>query len=185
MLSILRSLDTTRYTPRTYVVSSGDQFSATKAKQFEETLKQTQAHGAHNGHTKSLSTEVRQDYEIVTVGRAREIHQPLYTTPVTALQCLWSCILLLIRNNATPPDIIVTNGPATGVMVVLASLIVRFFGMNRGAEMRSIYVESWARVKTLSLSGKILLWAGLTDRFLVQWEGLKKGRAEWKGFLVE
>jgi beta-1,4-N-acetylglucosaminyltransferase len=70
-------------------------------------------------------------------------------------------------------------------MVVLASLIVRFFGMNRGAEMRSIYVESWARVKTLSLSGKILLWAGLTDRFLVQWEGLKKGRAEWKGFLVE
>ena len=35
--------------------------------------------------------------------------------------------------------------------------------------MRSIYIESWARVKTLSLSGKILRF--IVGRFLVQWKG--------------
>jgi beta-1,4-N-acetylglucosaminyltransferase len=89
---------------------------------------------------------------------------------------------VLIR---TSPDLIVTNGPATGVIVVLASLMIRFFGWQRTGEMRTVYVESWARVRSLSLSGKILLWCGFTDRFLVQWEALKGKRAEWRGFLVE
>lgn len=82
-------------------------------------------------------------------------------------------------------DMIITNGPATGVIVVLAAKILAFFGIEGNGEMKSIYVESWARVKTLSLSGKLLLWAGLTDRFFVQWEGLQGGRKEWRGFLVD
>jgi beta-1,4-N-acetylglucosaminyltransferase len=49
--------------------------------------------------------------------------------------------------------------------------------------MRTIYVESWARVRRLSLSGTILV--GVVDRFLVQWEGLRGlGRAEYIGVLV-
>jgi beta-1,4-N-acetylglucosaminyltransferase len=57
--------------------------------------------------------------------------------------------------------------------------------------MRTVYIESWARVKTLSLSGKIL--KPLVDRFVVQWETLQKkvgekergGRAEYVGVLVD
>jgi len=47
-----------------------------------------------------------------------------------------------------------------------------------------IYVESFARVKSLSLSGKILYW--LVDRFIVQWPGLSERykRAEYHGILV-
>lgn len=87
------------------------------------------------------------------------------------------------------PDIILTNGPGTGVIVVLASMLLRFLdfwamGANKPGKMMTVYVESWARVRELSLSGKLLL--KVVDRFLVQWPQLKGlgGRAEYRGWLV-
>ena len=57
----------------------------------------------------------------------------------------------------------------------------QFFGVKY---IRIVYVESFARVTALSLSGKILLH--LSDRFLVQWPELvrKYSKAEWVGILV-
>ncbi len=195
MLSMLRSLDTKKYKPRTYIVSSGDEFSSSKAVEFEKHLRAKQSPDTEreDAASRSETGNPNAEYEVIMVPRARNIHQPLYTTPLSSFRCLLACVMLLIRrskatNNspiATSPDLIVTNGPATGVIIVLASLIVKFFGLQRIGEMRSIYVESWARVKTLSLSGKILYKFGLTDRFLVQWEGLARGRAEYRGPLVE
>ncbi|CAG8778243.1 14293_t:CDS:1, partial [Acaulospora morrowiae] len=50
--------------------------------------------------------------------------------------------------------------------------------------IKLIYVESFARVRTLSLSGKLLL--RFVDRFIVQWPYLeqKYPQAEYKGILV-
>jgi beta-1,4-N-acetylglucosaminyltransferase len=47
-----------------------------------------------------------------------------------------------------------------------------------------IYVESFARVRSLSLSAKILKW--FVDVFVVQWPELAKGeeRVTYKGWLV-
>jgi beta-1,4-N-acetylglucosaminyltransferase len=195
MLSMLRNLDTKKYSPRTYVISSGDEFSSSKADEFELSLQANQGldMGREDPERQSEKGKASEDFEVITVPRARNIHQPLYTTPLSSLRCLIACIMLLIRRGKATynspitmsPDLIITNGPATGVIFVLASLIVRFFGLQKKGEMRSIYVESWARVKTLSLSGKILYNCGLTDRFLVQWEGLARGRAEYRGPLVE
>ena len=195
MLSMLRKLDTNKYNPRTYVVSSGDDFSSSKAIEFENSLKTHQGPdaGRENANGQSEKKRASEEFEIITVPRARNIHQPLYTTPFSSLRCLIACIMLLIRQNkaistspiTTSPDLILTNGPGTGVIIILASLVVRFFGLQKKGEMRSIYVESWARVKTLSLSGKILYNFGLTDRFLVQWESLARRRAEYRGPLVE
>ncbi len=91
------------------------------------------------------------------------------------------------------PDVIITNGPATAVMVILAATVLKLFGIAPVRKMKIIYVESWARVKTLSLSGKVLLRIGICDKFLVQWESLAKSingtgarrNVEWRGFLVE
>jgi beta-1,4-N-acetylglucosaminyltransferase len=194
MLSMLRNLDTKKYNPRTYIVSSGDHFSSSKAIEFENDLRGDQgtSAGRQDADGQSEKKSSSEEFEIITVPRARKIHQPLYTTPFSSLRCLIACIMLLIRQSkatynspiTTSPDLILTNGPGTGVIIILASLIVRFFGLQKKGDMRSIYVESWARVKTLSLSGKILYHLGLTDRFLVQWEGLAKGRAEYRGPLV-
>ncbi len=97
------------------------------------------------------------------------------------------------------PDLILTNGPATSLVLILASTILRYFsflplvgsarqsarGHSSAGKMRVIYVESWARVKRPSLSGRIIVWCGLCDRVLVQWKGLQdRGWGEYKGVLV-
>lgn len=79
------------------------------------------------------------------------------------------------------PDVVVTNGPGSAVLMMMVVVGLRFLGL---AETRTIYVESFARVKRLSLSGRLLYW--VVDRFLVQWPSLKERwpRAEYRGVLV-
>jgi beta-1,4-N-acetylglucosaminyltransferase len=196
MISILRDTDPGRYKHRTYVVSAGDNFSSEKAHDCE---KQIQSKLRPSQCTKAGEVDpVTGVWDVMVVPRAREIHQPLYTAPVSSLWCLIGCLDTLSRISKTSlvqgqyPDVIMTNGPATAVIVLLASFILKFLGVAPVWKMQAIYVESWARVKTLSLSGKVLLWLGIYDRFLVQWEGLAKQingegtkrKVEWAGFLV-
>lgn len=191
MMSLLRDIDPRRYIRRTYIISSGDSFSSGKAEEIESLIL--------SKYTNS-STSLQPDlgtWDLKVVPRARRIHQPLYTTPFSALWCLFQCLRILYDTSRTPtseyPDVIITNGPATAVMVILAANLLKFFGFAPLWKMRTIYVESWARVKTLSLSGKILLRTGICDRFLVQWEALAASingnsgmkKVEWVGFLVE
>lgn len=191
---------------RTYIVSSGDSFSAQRAHEFESSLTSL------NNTTKDSLPP----YDVITVQRARKVHQPLFTAPFSSLRCLWECVRVLngshpdIIQGATPvrgnPDLILTNGPATGVIVILASILLLFFGFGgtstfsaseehedkhddqgtvQSGQMRSIYIESWARVQTLSLSGRLL--KPLVDRFIVQWPQLveKEGkRVEYIGPLI-
>lgn len=174
MIAMLATLDTASYTQRTYIVSSGDGFSARKAKELEEEL---------DTRREIAKREAEFSYTIITVPRARRIHQPLYTTPITVLQCLFSCLRLLCAKGY--PDVIVTNGPATGCIVVVASVILRFLdlnGANSRNTMRTVYAESFARVKTLSLTGWLL--QNVVDRFGVQWPDLAASRREYWGILV-
>lgn len=191
MLAILRTLDASSYTHRTYVVSEGDGFSAGKARDFEASLAMSRR--ANDQH--SVETPLPQansGYDIRVVPRARRIHQPLSTTPLSAIRCLAACFHILrspthLTKTVTPwyPDLVLTNGPGTAVCVVLACMLLRYFDApGTQGKMRTIYIESWARVKSLSLSGKILLRC--VDRFLVQWESLSGvgGRGEFLGVLV-
>lgn len=200
MLSLLRDLDPASYTHRSYVISAGDDFSARKAAEFEEGLRERVRQRALLAAGGRVVEETWDNYDIAVVPRARKIHQSLLTTPFSALRCLLACFSILRSpNTATSPssalalrtvprypDLILSNGPGTGVMVILAALLLRFlnFPGTRQGQMRTIYVESWARVKGLSLSGKILV--RMVDRFLVQWTGLDgvSGRGEFKGVLV-
>ena len=155
-----------RWARRTWVVSSGDGFSAGLAAEFEERLGREGA--------KDKIGEKR--FDVVELPRARKVHQSLLTAPVTSLICLFAALKTL---RSSPPDIILTNGPGTGVIIVLASLILRFVCLGNSWKMRCVYVESLARCKTLSLSGRLL--KPVVDRVLVQWKELEDGRAEFKG----
>lgn len=210
MLDMLRRLPLSPdlYTFRTYVISSGDSFSALKATEFERNLA-----GVRERQSASYEETRSKGYDIITVTRARKIHQPILTTPWSAMKCLWDCLALLRRRHphqkdsagqiAAPgyPDLIITNGPGTGFCVVIASILLRFFGFGGpsslgrndatgrgqwkdGAQMRTIFVESWARIKTLSLTGQML--SPFVDRLLVQWPALVKadGKAEYVGTVV-
>ncbi|CAG7926555.1 unnamed protein product [Penicillium olsonii] len=173
-------------TYRTYVVSSGDHFSADKAKEFE---------------TKQANRGEAPSYTIVTVPRARRVHQSYLTAPFSTLHCLWVCLAVLQgcypkysipEQFTTYPDIILTNGPAIAVCMVVAAKLIRFvlFFINWGlwlrgrsplytvSKLRTVFVESWARVNTLSMTGVLLL--PIVDRFLVQWPALAGRRAWWR-----
>jgi beta-1,4-N-acetylglucosaminyltransferase len=198
MMSLLRDINPKRWAHRTYIVSSGDTFSAGKAHDIEATI-QTKYIDATEPSPEGISHPVTGKWQVTTVPRARKIHQPLYTTPISCLSCLIGSLIALSETAKASvvapleyPDLIVTNGPATAVIVILASLILKFFGLAPRRKMKVIYVESWARVKTLSLSGKVLLRLGVCDEFLVQWEVLEReinrgGRTKvrWNGFLVD
>ncbi|KAL4808521.1 oligosaccharide biosynthesis protein Alg14 like-domain-containing protein [Aspergillus unguis] len=205
MFSMLQRMrpSAAKWTYRTYVVSSGDRFSAKKAAEFESTL---------GRDSEDIS------YSIVTVPRARRVHQSYLTAPFTTLLSFWSCLLVLcgrhpdqqqqkrpVQLPSPYPDLIITNGPATAVCVILAARLLRLYhcclsfvpaaklhshtrtvpGARSDEEasaaeffrLRTIFVESWARVKTLSISGKLLL--PFADRFLVQWPMLEGKRAWW------
>lgn len=265
MLSMLRrsKLDTKTYSQRTYIVSSGDAFSARKAAEFEQEIHRRETETAagkcdtasHAPIGKGLepdklapmdgicSPSVRSSYVVVTVPRARNVHQSFLTTPFSTLHCLWESLRILqgrhpdqirtlnplrtpnvgrkgehVTHSSTPttsaveyPGVILTNGPGTAVCVIVAAhllriindflpiICLRLLGIRPRQDpnsmstlntryLRTIFVESWARVTTLSLSGRIVL--PLVDRFLVQWEHLEGysswlgGRAEYAGTLV-
>lgn len=215
MLSMLRRmpLDPNIYSFRTYVVTSGDSFSASKAVEFEANLQTRHK----NNSDAALDKEASTCYEVVTVPRARRVHQSYLTAPLSTVQCFWACLQVLrgrhpdqrpnARNGGatsatTPyPDLILTNGPATAVCVVLGAKLLRFShalctlllllwrrtptpsstkddSATTTHKLRTIFIETWARVTTLSLSGKILL--PFVDRFLVQWPNLE-GKRAWRG----
>ncbi|MCJ1258882.1 UDP-N-acetylglucosamine transferase subunit [Lignoscripta atroalba] len=232
MFSLLRDLDPLSYTHRSYVISSGDDFSARKAIEFEQMLEErlkargpskpgplptSPATDSATSNSIELQHEAKstpvsngtplptspqhqevsppQPYDISTVPRARRIHQSLLTSPFSCLHCLVACIRVLhspspsrfITHQRSYPDLLLLNGPATSTILLLASLLLRFLALpGTSGKMRSIYVESWARVKGLSLSGKVLVGLGACERVLVQWEGLAGvgGRGEFRGCLV-
>ncbi|TVY91810.1 UDP-N-acetylglucosamine transferase subunit [Lachnellula willkommii] len=200
MQSLMRDIDPRKYMHRTYIVSSGDDFSSSKAFEIEKGIQSKCTEKGTTTTIKGKNDLVVGFWDIKVVPRARKIHQPLYTTIFSSAWCLIGCFRALVEaardSTISPgeyPDIIITNGPATAVMVILASLVLKFLGVAPAWSMNSVYVESWARIKTLSLSGKVLLNLGLCDQFIVQWEILAKsinGRSRWKqvewyGFLVE
>ncbi|QDS76560.1 hypothetical protein FKW77_006803 [Venturia effusa] len=171
MMLMIQNLDLQKWKRRTWIVGKGDILSAQKAGTIEEEMFWRYGDG---------ETRIGQ-WDLISVPRARKIHQSLLTTPFSALQCWWACWDILMKWDA--PDIILTNGPGTGVIVVLTSLFLRFFdfsGMGP-ARTRVVYVESLARVRGLSLSGRML--KKVADRFVVQWEDLQE-MGEYAGPIV-
>ncbi|KAL7275824.1 UDP-N-acetylglucosamine transferase subunit [Rhizina undulata] len=166
MLRLLESIDTTKYRHRTYVFSSGDLLSPAKAREFEERL--------------ALDPRIPKKFTLVEIPRARKVGQSWLTTPFSCMKCIHGSVKTFLGEQGYP-DVAVCNGPGTAVMLVLVGFLLRFFGF---CDTRSVYVESFARVRTLSLSGKLLY--PFVDRFLVQWPELtdKYARAEYRGILV-
>ncbi|THH20396.1 hypothetical protein EW146_g944 [Bondarzewia mesenterica] len=165
---MMSSLDFSRYTPRTYIVSQGDILSVQKA-QALEFLKAGQV-AVHQNNNDAIG-----GYSIITIPRARHVHQKLFQTPPTALFSLLVSIYHvtlapLFSGSLSPPpisEVLILNGPGTCFVLCIAAYLNRFLGLP---SPRLIYVESFARVRSLSLSGKLL--RSVVDCFVVQWPDL-------------
>ncbi|KAG2079000.1 glycosyltransferase family 1 protein [Suillus decipiens] len=177
-LKLVSALDFVRYSPRTYIVSEGDALSAQKAVALE-----------HIKAVDHVFSDVPPQYKLLTIPRARRVHQSLLSTPPDAVKSLLACIYLvsvrpLFKKGAFRQpfaDLLILNGPGTCVILCAAILLNRLIGLP---SPRVMYIESFARVKSLSLSGKLLY--SFTDCFVVQWPDLVQpcGRAVYRGCLV-
>jgi len=107
-------------------------------------------------------------------------------TPPTALMSFLMCIYhttvspILFRGAARLPfaDILILNGPGTCFVLCAAIYVNKFLGLPAP---KLLYVESFARVQSLSLSGTLL--RPFVDRFIVQWPQLET-KGEYHGWLV-
>lgn len=146
MLEIVKKLKIDKYTPRSYIVAENDQNSMDKLLEIEKD---------------------RSDFKIYTITRSRKVHQSYLSSVGTTIASIFNCIPLLMHAR---PDLILSNGPGTCVPICLVAFLFKVFYIN--SRCKIAFIESFCRVKTLSLSGWILLY--LTDIFVVQWPKISK-----------
>jgi beta-1,4-N-acetylglucosaminyltransferase len=146
MLEIVKKLNKERYVPRYYVVTENDQNSVDKLLSFEDD---------------------KSEYKIYVITRSRKVHQSYFSSIFTTLRSFLDCIPLILHSR---PNIILCNGPGICVPVCIVAFFLKVFYIH--SSCRIVFIESFCRVKSLSLSGWILLY--LTDLFVVQWPDLKK-----------
>ncbi|GAC95933.1 glycosyltransferase [Pseudozyma hubeiensis SY62] len=191
LLQLVSALPTQRYTRRIYLVSSGDHFSLEKAKKLEKKLsssssssdsqdppdaKVIQIPRARNVHQSFLTTPITLAKSIV------------FCVDHVSLRPL---LRRVKGGDGILADVILMNGPGTCVPIVAAVYLLRVSHcsfvlwlsptstlsdhrsaclLKQIAGLRSpklIYVESFARVKSLSLTAKLI--RPFVDRFVLQW----------------
>ncbi|KAI1302439.1 UDP-N-acetylglucosamine transferase subunit [Mortierella claussenii] len=150
-------------------------------------------------------------YTVHQIPRSRHVHQSIFTTPFTLVKSLLVAVPLvqrltcLSKHDIQPTissvtlgvsslssaaggprraSVLLMNGPGTCFALALAVIGARVLGVPDEQTPDLVFVESFARVRTLSLAGKLLY--PLCDVFLVQWPGLvtQYPRANYIGLLV-
>ena len=120
----------------------------------------------------SSSSSTHPNYHINFIPRTRQVHQSWITTPFTTL---YSFLYPLPTLFSISPDLVILNGPGTSVSLGISLLIITtiqsiFFQTPK--KLKIVFVESFARIKNLSLSGKLLYH--FVDEFIVLWPELVK-----------
>lgn len=145
MLRIVKHLDFTNYSPRVYIRAQTDKLSAEKVKDLEDNNK---------------------DYKVIDIYRSREVRQSYLTSIWTTVLATLNSLPILWKEN---PELILCNGPGTCVPLCIVAFLFKVFFVTQSVV---VYVESFCRVKTFSLTGKILYY--LADYIVVQWAYLSK-----------
>lgn len=127
--------------------------------------------------------EERDRIETVTLRRGRRVGQS-YISAIwtTIIGILHSINIVLIHK----PQLCITNGPSISVQISLAIRFLQLITLGLCYKCDLLYVESFCRTRTLSLSGKIIYHLRLATDFYVQWPALRAlyPRAQYKGILV-
>ncbi|KAI5960082.1 ALG14 [Candida pseudojiufengensis] len=113
-----------------------------------------------------------------SIHRAKNVGDSI---PKAIFNSIYSIIDAFITLYNVKSDLIIMNGPGTSFILAFAIFIMKFFGLN---STKIIYIESLARSKKLSLTGRLIL--PISDRFIVQWENLANqyNRVEYYGILL-
>lgn len=145
MLRTVKHLSS-RFSPRFYIMADSDTSSFSKIINTEAEL-----FGSHR---------------IWQIPRSRKVHQSYISSVFTTLYSFFYSVPIVLWNR---PDVILCNGPGTCVPICVIGFLSKIFLFSN---VRIIFIESICRVKSLSLTGKILIW--FADLVIVQWPELKR-----------
>lgn len=120
-------------------------------------------------------------FTTVRMRRPRAIKQTYLTTIWTFLVVLYRSFLIVKQHR---PSLFLTNGPGISVTLAFAIRFLQIFSWSYRCHI--LYVESFCRTRTLSLSGKIIYHLRLADEFYVQWPKVAESypRVKYEGLLV-
>lgn len=113
------------------------------------------------------NAKIDKECKKVIVPRPRKVKEPLFRCLLRLPKCICSTIIKILHNW---PSKIVCNGPGLCFVVACCAKLMRFFLIGSLPKVLVVYIESVARVKTLSLTGKLMRY--VADRFIVQWPEL-------------
>lgn len=203
MLQLVSGLDPQKYYPRHYVVGWDDEASVEKVHRLETSRGQTcLTSPTDQKASPGFRTFEQEGYTIHCIPRSRHVGQSFLTTPFTLLKSLAVAMPMIKRLTCLSrkdvasrssrtgstghgkKSVLLMNGPGTCFALALAVIGSRMAGVPDAQTPELVFIESFARVGTLSLAGKLVY--PLCDHFLVQWPGLQKkySRAEYIGVLV-
>lgn len=163
MLKLVEVLDFTKYSPRYYVMAKSDITSTSKVEMME---------------TNKDVNKNSQQYSIIQIPRSRVVGQSYFTSVFTTLYSILYSIPVVCKLR---PDLLLCNGPGTCVPLCVITFLLKAAFIS---DTRIIFIESYCRTRTFSLSGKILMY--FADNILVQWPKLttKLKRADYIGQLL-
>ncbi|XP_027197264.2 ALG14, UDP-N-acetylglucosaminyltransferase subunit [Dermatophagoides pteronyssinus] len=149
-----------------FIVSRDDEFSVEKLNQIIPEWSSSSS----NDQTNSIR------FQLHRIQRSRQVHQNYISSIWTTLISLYHSFKIIFKIR---PKILLCNGPGVCIPVIIACRIIS----NR---TNIIFVESFCRTRSLSLTGKILYHTKLVNHFMVQWPKLvgKYPRAKFLGLLV-
>nr|XP_050868502.1 UDP-N-acetylglucosamine transferase subunit ALG14 homolog [Vespula vulgaris] len=103
---------------------------------------------------------------IEKITRSREVGQSYISSVwTTVIATLEAASLLWFEK----PELLLCNGPGTCVPLCIIAFVFKIFYV---LNITTVFIESFCRVKTFSLTGKILYY--LVDHVIVRWPGLNK-----------
>ncbi|XP_071455443.1 UDP-N-acetylglucosamine transferase subunit ALG14 [Hetaerina americana] len=149
MLRLVKNINLLNYNPRLYVIASTDKGSEAKVMSLE----------SETGRSKESGS-----YDIIKIPRSRHVSQSYLSSVFSTLYSVLHCIPLVYREK---PELILCNGPGTCVPICAIAFCMKAFWV---CDTKIVFIESICRVRTLSLTGKLLLH--FADEFIVQWKDL-------------
>jgi len=166
MLDLIKNLNQDRYGPIVLVVANTDTTSLQRVQAYPYPLpiqnKDNLIDSRRN--TKNTSNE----HQVYRIPRSREVGQSYlsstFTTFYSFLFALW------LVGFQVQPDLVLVNGPGTCLPIAISAFFYRIVGWK--PDTKIVFVESFCRVTSLSLTGKLLY--PIADLFAVCWEQLQE-----------
>jgi len=144
MLRLMNNMNKLKFMPRLYLLADSDTTSRNRVENDESGL----------------------DWSIATIPRSRHVNQSYVTSIFSTIYAIFLTVPVVISFK---PDLILCNGPGTCVPVCVVAFMMRLFHY---VNTSIIFVESICRVKSLSLTGKVMYF--IADLIIVQWPELRQ-----------